>query len=163
MSQLTYDTSYINPAFPSNKIFTNSFQLEVRHKISTLTKVINTTKDSFGGTKKTTNYIIPARGAFPDLEAFTRALILSLGKTCPGYECHFLNKRAEFWQPKDREEDVDYFNAVRFTINVVHDTKKVWITPILTAHIGENDIDREDEDGNSKRDYPSELVKVVSK
>jgi hypothetical protein len=30
----------------------------------------------------------------------------------------------------------------------------------LTAHIGEDDIDAEDFDGNSKRRYPEKLVKV---
>jgi hypothetical protein len=161
MSQLTFDASFINTAYSSNKIYTNSVQLDTKTKIATLDKVLNTTKDSFGGTKKTTNYIIPGRGAHTDLEVFTRALIQSFNKLVPGYDCHFLNKRAEFWIPRGfTAEEVDFFNAARFSINVVHDTKKVWITPILTAHLGDDDIDREDEDGNSKREYPNKLVLV---
>ena len=162
MSQLTYDTSFINSAYNTNKIYTNSVQLDQKYKVSTLQKVINTTKDTFGGTKKTTNYIIAPR-SLPELEAFSRALILSLTKNLgAGYEPHLLNKRAEFWQPKGREEDVDFFNAVKFNISIAHETKKVWITPILTAHLGDDDIDREDEDGNSKRTYPTKLVVAKS-
>jgi hypothetical protein len=108
MSQLTFDASFINTAYSSNKIYTNSVQLDTKTKIATLDKVLNTTKDSFGGVKKTTNFIIPSRGAFPELEAYTRAMIHSFNKLLPGYDCHFLNKRAEFWQPKNREEDVDF-------------------------------------------------------
>lgn len=130
---MQYDASYINADYATNKIFTNTAALKGRTPIAALEKVISSSKDSFGSTKKTTHYILP-RG-FTEIETLSRNLVASLTTDLPhkNFEFHVLTKRAEFWQPKDREEDYDYFNAIRFTCVANHNTNKVWITPILTV------------------------------
>jgi hypothetical protein len=132
---MLYDASFINTDFPTNKIFTNTVGLKTKTPIANLQKAPpSITKDSFGSTKKTTHYVI-ARGALPEIETLSRNLVASLTTDLPhkNFEFHVLTKRAEFWRPKGREEDVDFFNAIRFTAVVNHNTNKVWITPILTV------------------------------
>lgn len=131
---MQYEVSFINPVYPTNKIFTNTVGLKKgRIPITVLQKVINSSKDSFGSTKKTIHYVIP-HGAFPEIETLSRNLVTSLTADLPhkGFEFHVLTKRVEYWKPKDSTED-DFFNAIRFTAVVNHTTNKVWITPILTV------------------------------
>ena len=130
---MQFDPSFIDSTYSVNKIYTNTVYIREQIKIASLTKVINNTKDSFGSTKKTTNYQLP-KGKCPNIEKLSRSFVSELASHLPKvFECHVLTNRCEFWQPKDREEDYDYFNAIRFSAVVNHTTHKVWITPILTV------------------------------
>jgi hypothetical protein len=131
---MQYNAAYINDQVTSNKIYTDTVKLENSHKLDTVPTVVHNTKDAFGSTKKTKHYILKPKFD-TEIESLSRKLVCSILDDLPDaeYEAHVLTKRAEYWQPKDRKEDYDYFNAIRFSIVINHSTFKVWITPILTT------------------------------
>ena len=141
MSQLTFDPTWIDPKYKTNKVFTNTVQLAQDYKLQDLKKVINSTTDVFGSTKRQTHYEMP-KSLSPEFESYCRALSQSLKEELnpTQYDIHFLTKRCEYWQPKNREDNLDYFNAVRFHITINNETRKVWVTIVLTANIGEDYI-----------------------
>ena len=131
---MQFDASFINTDYTTNKIFTNTVGLSKKTPINALAREMNTTKDSFGSTKKSVNYILP-KGFSKEIENLCRSLTTSLAEDLPhkNYDFHVLTKRVEFWQPKERKEDYNHFDAIRFTAVINHSTNKVWITPILTV------------------------------
>lgn len=145
-SQLTYDKSFINSSYSQNKVFTNVLKLDSKYPLSTFPKVQVNTNDTFGSSRKTTHYTIP-QGKIPDLEAYSRSFVKALNSDLPGYEAVVLTKKAEFWAPKWREDDITYCNAVKLTASINHATQKIWITIILTAlQASEEDNDEDDSD-----------------
>ena len=75
-------------------------------------------------------------GYSPVTSSFTHVqtqLLESLRSDTRYRDYTFLPSRCliQFWQPEDC--DVDYYNTIRFRIDVCNKFKAVWIYPILTA------------------------------
>lgn len=129
---MQFDSSFINDAYPSNKLYTNTVTLSGRYPLSGLNSTVVSTSDPFGSTKKTTHYNIHP-GFSKEIEVLSSGLVKSLkGVQLLGdFEAHVLTRKAEFW--KQRGTEPTHFSAIKFTVVVNHVTKKLWITPILTA------------------------------